>query len=82
MRPLADRWRWYAAPADDADEFSCEQPTREATLAEAVREFGPGTPIVVIQAVMSEDRRYEGHDMVPFIRTRNREELTLEGGAE
>ena len=75
------RWCWYArVPGDET--FICEQPTRAETIAEALREWGPGTEVELVEAVMSQDRRHEGADVIPFIRERNREVITLEGGAE
>lgn len=72
MTPWA--WHWK----DDFDEgYGGEHLTRDAAVAEAMRELNPGDSFQIIEARMSEDRRHEGDDIVPFLRTRNHEALVV-----
>lgn len=71
-------WKWWAVEAEDE---SCgewnigERDTREQIIAQANCELPPATPFFIMEARSSTDRRYEGADIVPFLRTRNKERL-------
>lgn len=71
-------WRWWARePGDDTYDLACDEPTREAVIQEASRHLKPGDRFEIIEARASEDRRYEGSDLVPFLRIRNGETVTV-----
>lgn len=71
-------WAWWAGEIDD-DVYSLamEEPTREAAIREASRLLRPGDQFRIVEARSSTDRRYEGSDFVPFLRTRNNEIVTV-----
>lgn len=73
-------WAWYWKQPDDESYFD-ECPTREAAIAAASRELEPGEPFEIVEARMSEDRRHEGSDFIPFLRSRNKEQLTVAGAS-
>lgn len=71
-------WAWWAgSPGEETYDIACEVPTREEAIREALRSLGPGDKFQIIEARMSEDKRYEGADFVPFVRTRNHEIMTV-----
>lgn len=72
MTPWA--WHWKAE-YDEA--YAGEHTTRDEAIAEAVRELQPGDSFEIVEARMSEDRRHEGADVIPFLRTRNRERFVV-----
>lgn len=70
-------WSWWAGEID-ADSYAlAEAATREAVIQQASSGMKPGDQFCIIKARSSEDRRYEGADMVPFLRTRNHEIITV-----
>jgi hypothetical protein len=71
-------WRWWIGEADIVDsesQYDADCDTREAAIAWANREYPAGTPFYIIEARSSEDRRHEESDLVPFLRSRNKERL-------
>ena len=69
-------WAWWAGiPGEETYDLACEMPTREAAVAEAMRQLKPGNTFQIIEARSSTDARYEGADFVPFVRERNHEIL-------
>jgi hypothetical protein len=70
-------WGWYAGELDELTyDLACDEPTREAAIREACRNLRPGEQFQIVEARSSTDRKYEGSDCVPFLRTRNKEILT------
>lgn len=70
-------WEWWAGhPGEDAYDIANE-PTREAVIRAACRELGPGDTFRIVEAKSSTAKRYEGADIVPFIRQRNHETVTV-----
>lgn len=74
-------WQWWAGEVGDVDADGVyaigEFPTREAAIAAVHREYPAGTDFYVIEARSSEAMEHEQADMIPFLRTRNRELLTV-----
>lgn len=70
-------WKWYACIEGEGNDCAYESDTRDAAISAIAQDFGPGTVIEVMEARFSTAKRYEGHDFVPFIATRNAEKLTL-----
>jgi hypothetical protein len=71
-------WRWWAGELDDdAYCLAGDEPTREAVIQQAIFGMKPGDQFRIIEARSSTDRRYEGSDLVPFLRTRNHEIITV-----
>lgn len=71
-------WAWWASDEEDAacGEWNIgECDTREAIIAAANRELPAGTAFRIIEARSSEDLKYEGADIVPFLRVRNGDRL-------
>jgi hypothetical protein len=72
-------WQWWAAAVDEVD--SCgewqlgEFASRDAAVAAANREYPPGTAFYVVEARSSTNMKYEGADIVPFVRQRHKEQL-------
>ena len=72
-------WQWWAGAVDEVD--SCgewqlgEFDSRDAAVAAATREYEPGTAFYVVEARSSTNMRYEGADIVPFVRQRHKERL-------
>jgi len=69
-------WHWYWKHADD-EAYGEECSTREAIIAAAEREVRPGDTFEIIEAVMSQARKHEGSDFIPFLRSRNHETITV-----
>jgi hypothetical protein len=73
-------WQWWAGLCVDVDDEGIyphgEFPTRDAAIAAINREYPAGLPFYVIEARSSGDMRYEGAEIVPFLRTRGKEKLT------
>jgi hypothetical protein len=70
-------WEWWAGPLDDDCYWLANEPTREAVIAQAMHGMSPGEQFRIVEARSSSDRRYEGSDFVPFLRTRNHEIITV-----
>ena len=71
-------WSWWAGELDaETYDLACDVPTREAAVVEASRQLKSGDTFQIIEARSSEDRRHEGSDLVPFLRTRNHEIITV-----
>lgn len=71
-------WAWWAGePSEETYDLACEKPTREAAIAEAMRQLNRGEQFRIIEARASTAAKYEGADFVPFMRTRNHEVLTV-----
>lgn len=69
-------WAWYwRGPFDDSYGEECD--SRDAVIASALRDLKPGEAFDIVEARMSEDRRHEGSDFIPFLRTRNAEKLVV-----
>jgi len=71
-------WSWWAGELDaETYDLACDVPTREAAIQEASRQLQAGETFQIVEARSSEDRRHEGSDRVPFLRTRNHEIITV-----
>ena len=71
-------WRWWAGELDDdVYNLAGDEPTREAVIKVARYGLKPGDQFRIVEARASSDRRYEGSDFVPFLRTRNAEIITV-----
>lgn len=72
-------WQWWWLESGESEDggWQGEFTTREAAVAAAVRELPVGTSFDVIEARSSTSVNHEGADCVPFLRTRNRETLTV-----
>lgn len=71
-------WRWWAGElGDDLYKLAGDEPTRESAIKIACRDLLPGDRFRIVEARASTDRRYEGSDFVPFMRTRNAEIVTV-----
>ncbi|EJL21935.1 hypothetical protein [Novosphingobium sp. AP12] len=70
-------WRWWAGHVGEESYDIAEEASREAVIAAAERELGPGDTFEIIEARSSEAAEYEGSDFVPFLRTRNHEIRTV-----
>jgi hypothetical protein len=71
-------WEWWAGDIDDDDyclEGGCS--SKAEVVRNVSRYMKPGDQFRIIEARSSTDRRYEGSDMVPFLRTRNKEVITV-----
>lgn len=71
-------WEWWAGDMDDdgyALEGACQ--TKEELIRRVSRYMKTGDQFRIIEARSSTDRRYEGSDFVPFLRTRNKEIITV-----
>ena len=71
-------WSWWAGEIG-ADSYALvgDEKTRAAVIRAASRLLRPGDQFQIIEARLSEDQRYEGDDLVPFLRTRNHEIITV-----
>ena len=73
------KWAWFAGEIDCYTyDLACEEPTREAAIATAVRygHLKPGERFQIVEAQSSQAKVHEGSDCVPFLRTRNFEIVT------
>lgn len=73
-------WEWFAGVVGDesyALAGGCK--TREEAIADGLREAALGDEIEIVEARSSTDMRYEGADVVPFVRTRNHEVIGRKG---
>lgn len=73
-------WRWFAGhPGEPVYDYACDEPTREAAIATALRNagLGPGGRFRIIEARSSEALIHDGSECVPFLRTRNEETLVV-----
>jgi len=70
-------WRWWAgALGEPCYDLASDCATREAAIQEALRNVAVGEQFRIVEARSSEAAKYEGPDLVPFLRTRNHEILT------
>ncbi len=65
-------WAWWAGHIGE-DYDIAEAASREDVIAAARREISPGETFQIIEARSSADRRFDGADVIPFVRTRNHE---------
>ncbi|MBA8822269.1 hypothetical protein BRY73_03050 [Ochrobactrum sp. P6BS-III] len=71
-------WEWWAGELDqDVYDLVGGAKSREDCILEASRQMKSGEKFRIIEARSSSDRRYEGADFVPFLRTRNKEIITV-----
>jgi hypothetical protein len=70
-------WTWWAGHVGEPSYDIAEASSREAVIAAAEREIGPGDTFQIIEARSSEAVEHEGSDCVPFLRTRNHEIRTV-----
>ncbi len=70
-------WTWWAGELEDDVYSLAEGKTRDEVIQEAARQLKPGERFRIVEARASENRKHEGSDMVPFLRTRNHEILTV-----
>lgn len=72
-------WQWWAGTVEDVDSDGSwdlgEFDSREEAIDHASRGYPAGTPFYVIEARSSTSMQYEGADIVPFLRARNKERL-------
>ena len=69
-------WSWYAGYPGETYDIVCDAPSRDAVIADALREVSPGERFQIVEARASDAVKFEGSDHVPFLRTRNHEILT------
>ena len=71
-------WEWWASELDD-DVYGLAggEKTREEVIRLACQQMCSGEQFRIVEARSSSDRRYEGQDFVPFLRTRNLEIVTV-----
>lgn len=69
-------WAFYWKEEDD-EAWRDECRTRAEVIAAAVKELAPGTPFRIIEARLSDDKKHEGSDVIPFLRFRNGEHLRV-----
>lgn len=76
-----DGWRWWWREGDD-DSYRADHATREAALAEALREAHPAASIHLIEARCWADDLNDGDEIMPFADMRNSEiaRATLNNG--
>ena len=74
-------WAWYWKEADD-ESYGDECESREAVIAAAEKELSPGDVFEIVEARMSEDRKHEESDFIPFLRSRNHETLTISSAGD
>lgn len=78
--PLLTDWEWFAGPKEEVNAGDgypiggCN--TRDKAIELATRDYRKGEIIVLIEA-QSSAADNNGEDLVPFINTRNREEMTM-----
>ena len=71
-------WAWYAGELDsDVYDLAAECTTRDEAIGEACASLKVGDQFRVIEARASTAQQYEGDDFVPFLRTRNKEVVTV-----
>lgn len=71
-------WSWYAGGVGEfAYDLACDEPTREAAISAAVAQLEVGDQFQIIEARSSEAKRHEDDDVIPFLRTRNHELVTV-----
>ncbi len=70
-------WTWWAGDLDDDVYGLAEAKTREEVIRDAAQQLKPGEQFRIVEARASQNRKYEGSDMVPFLRTRNHEIVTV-----
>lgn len=70
-------WTWWAGEVDCETYALAEEPTREAVIRAASQGMAPGEQFWIIEARASTAMRHEGSDHVPFLRTRNKEVITV-----
>ena len=68
-------WWWLEYDGQEQEGWAGACVTRQAAIDEALREVPVGAHFLITEAKSSTDAKYEGADWVPFLRTRNREEL-------
>lgn len=66
-------WGWFWGGYDDEPMYG-EFTSREEAIADAEGNLPPGEPFKVIEARTSSAKRYEGSDLIPFLRVRNGED--------
>jgi len=67
-------WHWWAGVVGEwSYDLACETSSRDAAITEALRHASDGDIVQVVEAQMSTAAKYDGHDEIPFVRTRNRE---------
>lgn len=75
-------WTWFAGNLDDDVYDLAEADTREKVIAAALDAstgwLKPGAQSRIVEARSSTAKKYEGSDFVPFLRTRNKEIITVE----
>lgn len=77
---MPGNWAWWAGVAGEDEYYlAAEMPTREAAIAEALKNAEPGEIIQIVEARMSSAIKYEGADFVPFTHTRNHEVIGQAG---
>lgn len=73
-------WQWWAAPYDHVEYEGVWSlgpfATREEAIVAGMRETPLGEDFYVIEARSSAAMKYEDAEIVPFLRSRNRELLT------
>jgi hypothetical protein len=72
-------WSWYAGVRGEYYYLAVDEPTREAAIAQALRNAEDGEIIQIIEARISTALKYEAADEVPFTHTRNHEVIGIKG---
>ena len=71
------RWEWWAGSLDEDTYDLANEASREAVIREASRGMKAGDQFRIVEARSSSDKKYEGADFVPFLRTRHHEVITV-----
>ncbi len=69
-------WRWWVGHDEDGEPETYaigEVGSREEAIELGTRETEPGKRFWIVEARSSDARRYEQADVIPFLRTRNKE---------
>lgn len=70
-------WTWFAGRLDEEVYDLAEESTREKAIEIASQELSAGEQFRIIEARASTQKKYEGADFIPFLRTRNAEIITV-----
>ncbi|MBG6116242.1 hypothetical protein IWY39_000046 [Sphingobium sp. JAI105] len=75
-------WAWHAGVEGEwSYDLATEEPTREAAIAQALRNAEDGETIQIVEARMSTALKYDDADEIPFTHTRNHEIIGTKGPA-
>lgn len=70
-------WTWFAGRLDEEVYDLAEESTREKAIKVAIQQLSAGEQFRIVEARASTQKKYEGADFIPFLRTRNAEIITV-----